>query len=185
MKHIPAPLAAGVPPEGFQDIPTVRILLCHILCAAGAPMSKNDFARLFQENRLVNYFTLSAALAELAQDRQVELVDQNGEACYQICPRGRDAARVLGHTLPRSVREHTAAEAVRLMTRKRNERENDVTITPCEGGFTVQIIMHDTQTDLLEMKLFLPDEAQAEAVREKMLQDPAGFYERIIDFLSR
>lgn len=185
MNQIPSPLAGGVPPEGIQNVHAVRILLCHILSAVGLPMSKNDFARLFQENHLVDYFTLSTALAELKQEQQVSLVDEDGEACYQLCPLGREAAQVLAHTLPLSVREHTAEAAARLMARKRTERENDVSITPCGTGFNVQIVMHDTEVDLLNLKLFVPDEAQAQAVQERLLQDPAALYAQIIEFLTK
>lgn len=185
MNHIPSPLAAGVPPEGFQDIHEVRILLCCILNAVPEPMSKNDLARLFQENHLVNYFTLSAALSELLSEKQATLIDRDGEACYQLDDFGIEAAKALEHTIPLSVREHVSNAAQQLMHRKKNERENEILIEPHHNGYSVQIIMHDTDIDLLNLKLFVPDQTRAERVQEKMLQNPAAFYAQIIDFLTK
>ena len=184
MPNPPSPLAAGVSPDGFQNVHEVRILICDLLDTLQEPVSKSDLASLFQENNLVNFFTLSTALAQLLQEGQLSAVPELEET-YQLNPLGREAAHFLAHTLPRSVREHLAQSAKQLLARRKLERENEVAIKEVLNGYQVQVVMHDTDMDLLRLDLFVPDKAQAEAVQEKVLQDPAAFYTQIIDFLTK
>lgn len=178
------PLVAGVPPGGYRDIPEIRILICYLLNAIKEPLSRSNLNYIFQTNHLVNYFSFVQALSELMESQHIEVTSKNGEEYYTLNKVGKEAAEVLKSSLPRTVRDTVVSSATNLLTQLKLERENEVTITPYQNGYNVKFILHDTDVDLMKFRLFVPDKAQAERVKQNFLKNPALFYSQIINLLT-
>lgn len=175
---------AGVTPGGFQDVYEVRILICYLLHSVSAPLSKEQLHYIFQENNLVNYFTFSSALSDLAESGQIVPETKEEKEYYSLCPLGAETAKTLQHSLPRSVRDKVVTTAIELLANIKKERENEVTIEAYQNGYNVKFIIHDTDFDLLKFRLFVPDKIQAELVRTKFMKDPVRFYQQVIRYLT-
>ena len=52
---------------------------------------------------------------------------------------------------------------------------------PLKKGFYVHVRCLDVQDDLLDLKLFAPDDTQAKFLGEQIMLNPAGFYGKILD----
>lgn len=178
------PLVAGVAPGGFTDAHEVRILICYLLDSTGIPMSKENLNYIFQINHLVNYFTFSEALTELIQSKHISVQQQGKEEFYRLNPLGKETAKLLKNSLPRSVRDRVVSTAMELMVQLKKEEENEALIEPYKNGYRVHCIIHDDDIDLIEFKLFVPDKMQADIVREQFLRNPTHFYSKMIAYLT-
>lgn len=178
------PLVASVPPGGYRDIPEIRILICYLLNAIHEPLSRSNLNYIFQTNHLVNYFSFVQALSELIESKHIDVVSKDAEEYYTLNPVGQEAAEVLKSSLPRSVRDTVVSSTTNLIAQLKIERENEVTIEPYQNGYHVNFILHDVEVDLMTFRLFVPDLAQAERVKQNFLKNPALFYSQIITFLT-
>ena len=70
------------------------------------------------------------------------------------------------------------------LTKLRTDRENKVDITPEGNGFSVKCRVLDGDRSLLEITLWVPDKAQAEAVKKAFFADPLKVYGGVIALLT-
>ena len=90
----------------------------------------------------------------------------------------------MGPALPYSVREKAVNTALRLLARRRREAENKVTITRAGQGMSVCCTVLDGQDTLLSISLWVPDLAQAEAVKRRFLKDPSAVYRAAVALMT-
>lgn len=174
----------GVSPGGFTDVHQVRILICYLLSKIRSPLSAEQFGYIFETSHLVNYFTLSDALARLLDENHLKLVEFGGINCYQLNPLGEKTASLLKQSLPRSVRDKVVTLAQELLDRQRKEQENEVTIEPVSNGYNIHFKIHDSDFDLMSLSLYLPDEETAKKARTKFLDNPTHFYAKMIQYFT-
>lgn len=178
-------LIAGVAPGGFKDVYEVRILICYLLSHVKEPLTNEQFTIIFEETKLSNYFTFSTAIAQLVNEKQVSLIEKYGKSCYSLNSVGEETAKSLKSSLPPSVREHIVEVTLELLAKDKNERENEVIIEKTDHGYNVRLTIHDTDFDLMEFTLLVPDKTQAEIVRRNFLNSPLDFYKKTIQLLTK
>lgn len=164
---------AGVEPGGLWHKNDIRILLCYILASVGTPLSRQDLTRIVQKKGLANYFEVEDALATLVTQGNVTLDE---EGICSITPTGLEIANSLDATLPLSVRDKALEAAVSMLADARSQRENRVDILETDQGFQVECHISGGKMDLMSITLYVPDRAQAELVKSRFHQDPAGVY---------
>ena len=128
---------------------------------------------------LANYFEMSQALSELADNGNV-IIKENE---LIITDKGKKNSETLEHDIPFTVREQAFNAAVRLQTRLRRERENKIRIDRVEKGCNVTISVVDADDEIMSVKLFVADYDQALAVKERFLEDPVRIYSNIVALL--
>ena len=82
------------------------------------------------------------------------------------------------------MREKALNEAVRLQTLERRMRENKIEITELENGCNVTFSLTDGEDVLMKLTLYAADMEQANAIRDKILDDPVKIYSQIIASLA-
>lgn len=175
----------GVEPGGLTDRFEVKILVCYLLEQVNLPLSAQMISDILLNRGLVNYFELSAALTELLQNGYMLPIQVEGKpSLYSISLKGTQMLETLGQTLPLSVREKAVDSAKELLLRKRREEQNKVTIAQVEDGYTITLQMLDIGSDLMSLKLFVPDREQAEQIKERFFDDPARVYKGILELLT-
>ncbi|MGI5959500.1 MAG: DUF4364 family protein [Massiliimalia sp.] len=179
----PENLVAGVHPGGFTDIYEVRILICYLLHSVSEPLSKDQLNDIFQSTHMVNYFAFSDALAQLLGDKQIIALKSEDDTYYKLTQLGIDTANLLQNHLPRSVRDRVVTAALELLSKQKKERENEVMVEELENGYNVTFIIHDTDFDLMQFSMYLPDEMQLELVKKRFLENPAEFYTHVVAYL--
>lgn len=176
---------AGINPGGLTDVKEIRILLCHMLSVVSGGMSFEEMMDVVLSNGIMNYFEFADAVSELCESGCLAAErTETGIKVYDVTDAGRDAAKTLLGTLPFSVVEKTEKAAAEKVSRRRLEKENTVKISRTSDGYLVHMAVTDIGTDLMELSLFMPIEAQAVKVKEKFLKNPAGTYTEILASLA-
>ncbi len=159
----------------------IKILICYLLHSVKTPLSFEELAMIFQEEGAVNYFSFCEAFKELTVSGHL----LSGEKShYTLGPLGTETAMRLARSLPQSLRDNVVGTAMKLLARLKRERENHVEILPTDGGFRVCCSSHDGDFELMRLELYAPDELQAQRIKTRFLQNPAGIYQNIIGFLT-
>ena len=176
--------SGGVEPGGLLNESDIRLLLCYMLNGVNAPMNKSSILYVIQANGLANYFESASALNDLCEAGNLEIVEPGNDPAYRITPIGAQVSKSLAQNLPTSVRTKALNAAVTFLSHQRQEKENHVDFVPLEKGVQVNCHISDGETDMMELKLRVPDQAQAEQVRRRFLDNPFLFYSVFIALLT-
>ena len=176
---------AGIRPGGLTAGREIRILICYILAGVSEPMSFDEMTEAVLSDGIANYFEFADALSELCESGSViSFKTDAGLSEYTVTDNGKIAAATLQNNLPLSIRERSVESAKEILQRRRIEKENLVSITKTEDGFKIHMRVTDIGTDLMELSLFMPTREQAQAVKDRFLQDPAGTYTGVLSALA-
>ena len=174
---------AGVEPGGLRSAHEIKILICYLLIGAGEPMPRADVLDVICGGGMANFFETSAAVDELIEAGNLA---EHDDGTLAVTDTGRQAAGTLADMLPYTLRERSVAAALRLLSRRRHERENRVEIVPAEGaaGYVVTCTVGKEQPPLLSFSLLVADEYQAQLVRDSFLHDPLLLYQSTLAVLT-
>ncbi len=174
-------ITAGVDPGGINNSQQARLLVCYTLLSVREPVERQLLPELLQYYGIANYFEIMQAIDELLKKGNVEL-DAQGR--LTLTEQGAEAVNEWEFILPYSVKEKATRAAVSMMTKLRIARENKATVVPSGNGFDVVCAVLDGEQTLLEIKLWVPDRAQAEAVKASFADDPLRVYSGAISLLT-
>ena len=172
---------AGVEPGGLHSQHEIKILICYMLAGVREPMPRSAIPQILCEQGMANFFDVTAAIDELIELNNLVETD---EGMLTVTETGREAASTLETLIPYTLRTRSVAAALRLLTRRRNERENQAIIAPAETGYTVTCTVGKAEHPLLTFSLLVGDERQAALVRDRFLDDPLLLYRTTVAVLS-
>lgn len=175
-------LTAGVAPDGLKSKREIKILICFLLNSAPEPLTKEELLEVMLERQLANYFEICGCIEELIGLGSVVRLDEAGTLA--VSEKGRDIGLDMQKSLPFTVREKGMAAAMKLITRKRSERENRVEIAPSEGGCQVTCSVMSGDLPLMSVSLYVPGESYAEKVRDKFHDVPQELYRMVLSYLT-
>lgn len=175
----------GVDPDGLKDISDIKCLVCYLIKSVDEPLTKKLINDILQDDySLANYFEVNQAISELLRSGVLITETKDGEEFLKINAQNRASATYLDRSLPRTVREKAINCAVRLLTRSRRERENEIIVEKLEKGYNVTFTLYDVNTQFMKLTIYVSDMLQVEAVRENFLNDPTKLYSGIISSLT-
>ena len=169
------PIIAGISPGGLKETYEVKILVCYLLNALDAPLSRENITELCTGGGLTDYFTLSTALSELEAGDQLR--EEAGR--LTLTPRGRETAENLKQALPSSLRDNIVRQGMELLARLR--RQNEV---PDGKGFRVACAVHEGNLDFFTMTFYAPDREQAEIIARSFSRKSTEIYQDLIRTLT-
>lgn len=176
----------GTAPGALTNEYEIKILICYLLKNVTAPLSAYQMNEIFQEYSIVNYFEFASALADLRESGHiVASAGEEGTEVFTITELGTRTADTLESSLPRAVRDKAVCGALALLAKERLNRENTVDIDRTEDGYLVTCTVSDVGSDLMQLKLFVPDELQAQAVKREFSKRPQSVYARILSLLTQ
>ncbi|HPZ00028.1 MAG TPA: DUF4364 family protein [Clostridiales bacterium] len=170
----------GVKSGGLRSKSEIQLLICAMMEALDNPVSVRLISDTCQKEELANYFEVQNALSELVEKGilQPELAD--GEEFIELTGEGEAAASVLQEDLPKSVLQTAIRSAKRQQLLERNAKDNKVRIEAYRDGFHVSFSMVERETELLSLTVFVTDRKEAEALKEKFLENPVKIYSSIL-----
>lgn len=175
----------GIDPDGLRDISDIKCLVCYIIRSVDEPITKKILNDSLQDDySLANYFEVNQAISELLKSGVLSTETIDGEEYLNLNDRNRATASYLDGVLPRSVREKAINCAVRLLTRSRRERENEIIVEKLDKGYNVTFTLFDVDTQFMKLTIYVSDMLQVQAVRENFLNDPTKLYSGIISSLT-
>ena len=166
----------------IKDVPTLNILLCYLLYKIDRPVSPDQLYDIAIGTGVVNYFYYQDSIGYLLKNGHIiSEKDENGEECYILQPKGKECAKQLKNYAPKSYRDRLVLAALRYFARVQYEKELKIEYEPVGNGYYTHVRCVDTNFDLMDLKLYAPDLAQAKLIGEKILLNPAGFYGKVIE----
>lgn len=175
----------GVDPDGLKDINAIKCMICYLIKSVNEPLTKRLINDILQDDySLANYFEVNQAISELLKSGVVHMDIVDGEEVLTIDERTTATTAYFEKSLPRTVREKAINCAVRLLTRSRRERENEIIVEKLDKGYNVTFTLYDVDTEFMKLTIYVSDMLQVEAVKENFLNDPTKLYSGIISSLT-
>ncbi len=166
-------MSAGVNPGGLQSRTEIRVLICYLLQNSKSPVPLDRIKERLHFEGISNYFETTFAISDLEASGNIGVVsEENGLKFYIATGDCKNIAEALGNSVPLSVRERTMEISEEIIRRRNNERDHKVTKTLTENGFYITCSVMDGQREMVSVKLLVPDDETAEAVKENFLKDP-------------
>lgn len=173
----------GVGMGGLRSKTDIQLLICYLMESLINPVSVRLITDVCQDEELANYFEVQEAISELVDHGILRPELTKEEEVVELTEQGKNAVAVLESDLPKSVRDRALNAALHFQTLARNAKENDVKITPTEGGYHVTFTMEEQGTDLMKLSVFVTDRDQAEHLKNNFMENPAKMYAAILDGL--
>lgn len=166
----------------IKDVPTLNILICYLLYKIDRPVETEQLYDIAIGTGVVNYFYYQDSIDYLIKNSLISLSsDDKGVECYILEEKGRECARQLKSYAPKSYRDKLVLAALRYFARIKAEQDLKIEYIQLEKGCYTHIRCLDTDCDLMDLKLYAPDLAQAKMLGEKILLNPAGFYGKVVE----
>ena len=169
---------------GLFSTAEIRILLCYLISSINKPVPGRMLADVLHYEGIANVFEVNDSIAFLEKQGHIKLVDK-AEDTYTITPTGRSIAKTLGSDVPFTVRQRAYTIALQLVSRIRNAKETDISISSENGTTYITCSALDGEKPFMSVKLLVSDEAQARFIQEKFIDDPTKIYSGIIDLLTK
>lgn len=177
-------LTVGVSPDGIKNRTDIRVLICYMLDQFDEPLTKSDLIELIFTNQYANYLETLSAIEHLIGNDHL-MYNEKTDALI-LAPLGKRVSDDLSSRLPNSIRQKSRAAIDKLLSRRRNERENGFITEEQDGGFRVTCVIGSKapETGAMSVSLFLPNEARVKDARERFFDDPEGLYRLIYAYMS-
>lgn len=166
------------------DTYAVKILICYFLNQINRAITPVQLTEIATGDGLVNHFVYADAINQLLEAKTVALEkdEESGEEYYVLSEVGKTGAERLGSIVERPLREKILRAGLKFFARLKNESFVKTEIIEGERGCTVYVKCTDGDITLMDLKLYAPDMRQAELLKEKIENNPADFYAKVLDF---
>lgn len=176
--------SADIEPGGLHNVNEIRVLICYILKSVNNRIPKEILIESLQRDGLANYFEIGAALQHLVEKQNIVIEHHENEEYCKITEKGAIIANDLDFVLPVSVKDKAVKVAIRLLSRRKTEKENKVEISTGSQGYNVTCSVGGGQDNLMSVSLNVPDRIQAESIKEQFLNDPEIVYRGVLALLT-
>lgn len=166
----------------IKDIPTLNILLCYLLYKIDKPVEVEHLYEIAVSTGHINFFYYQDSIDYLIKNELISIEKKNHEIEYYILlQKGKICAKQLKTYAPKSYRDKLVLAALRYFARLKYEQEIKIEYIPVDKGYYTHVRCLDSNSDLMDMKLYAPDLTQAKLIGEKIMLNPSGFYGKVIE----
>lgn len=166
----------------IMDSHIANILLCYLLYRIDRPVQTEHLYDIAVGHDIISYFAYQDSVDYLTTHGSVTVSKgKDGADCYTLTETGVRTAKELRQFVSKAYRDKLVLAALRYFARIKRENEVKIDYIPLKKGYYVHVRCLDVQDDLLDLKLYAPDETQAKYLGEQIMLNPAGFYGKILD----
>jgi hypothetical protein len=142
-------------------------------------LSKTQLLEAISAAGTANYMQAAQCIFNLVNRGILRSEGLGDDAPLHITELGQATFVVLVNKLPRSVIEETLRAALRLQSLRRGLAANSAEILPAKDGCTLSLEIKEGEDIMLSLRLFVADERQARAMRNRFLTEPGELLETI------
>lgn len=168
---------------GLNNVSDVKILVLYILGYAGTPLKKDDLIHIALDSESVQYFDLVQAIDELLITGPIDIINKDNPDILRITEMGRQVLSVFEKNLPYSVRRKNQNALLNLLADIKRKSSVTSEIIKKDGGYEVRCTLLDGDETLLEYKLLVPTQIQAQMIADQFEKDPTSKYKNILSVL--
>ena len=167
----------------IRDSHTANILICYLLYRIDQPVQVSQLYEIAVAQDIINYFAYQDSIEYLTSHHSIEKkqIEPDTEAYYVLTPQGVRTAKELRTYVGKAYRDKLVTAALRYFVRIKRENEVKLEYIPLKKGYYVHVRCLDIGDDLLDLKLYAPDETQAHYLGEQIMLNPADFYGKILE----
>ena len=168
---------------GLNSIPDIKVLVLYILNYAGRPLSKDNIIKIGMDSGTVEYFDLAQAIEEMYITGLTDNDDPENPELIRITEVGRQTLAMVERDLPHSVRRKNQASLLKLLgdIDRKNSVKSD--IIKKKHGYEVVCTLLDGEDIMLEYKLYVPTQIQAQMIVDQFEKNPTEKYKSILPLL--
>ena len=168
-------------PGFIQDKLEIKFLILYIAARVIEPVPFDTILDLALCDDAIDYFDFSDCLADLVRTEHMTLSDSG---LYALTEKGRRNSAICESSLPYSVRRRCDRnlEDWNRKLRRRRQVKSSVEKRP-NGTYTVKLSLNDDKGGVMDLRLMVPDPAQAKAVSRRFQQSPEKVYSQLIRLL--
>lgn len=168
---------------GLNSVGDVKVLVLYILNYAGMPLSKDNIIKIAMQDGLVQYFDLMQAIDEGLLTGLIDIIGQDNPDILRITEIGRQTLSMFEKSLPHNVVRKNQSALLKMLADIERERNIKADIQKKKGGFEVTCTLLDGEDTLLEYKLFVPTQIQAQMIVDQFKSNPTQKYKSILQLL--
>lgn len=168
----------GVEDGGLRSQSSISIIVCYIIANCQNKITAKNIIEAMVVGKIANYFEISSAISKMSKKGYIK-EDENGY--LSITADCRFLIDLVENDLPLTIRERSIELVSKLAALDVNKKENKVTIENTGDKFCITMHVSDVDCDFMELKLYVPTEAQAVVIKEKFQQAPAEVYKSLIN----
>lgn len=161
---------------------SVRILICYLLKKLDRPVTTDQLYEIAVGNDIINYFYYTEAINELIKNETILIKKTENGEIYILAEKGMYGAEEFKKYVPKTFREKLLSAALKYFAKLKMESEVKCQLIESQNGYYVKCEILDSDYNLMELKLFAPDEEQAKLVMDRILLNPTDFYGKVIGF---
>ncbi len=137
------------------------------------------------ENEYMDYISMQLGLAELVEAGLLKREKHQLGALYALTGKGRDALSMFGEKVPHSRRAAIDEVADRWRLRFRREKQMLSDIQRGENGeYVVRLRLLEKGYDLLDLRVSVPTNAQAQRFARAWIEKATGIYAHVVHSLG-
>lgn len=169
--------------KSVSDLYEAEVLLAYFLDCAERSCTPAQLTEIATAEGVVNYFVYNEAIEKMMQNGSLKLVEKDGLEVYELTEKGRLGAKEHKKIVLKSIRDRIYASGLKLFAKLRSENSVECTVDEINDGYSVHCRFKDKNAELMDISIFATDEDQASFIKSKIMQDPSGFYGKIIDYV--
>ncbi len=168
---------------GLNSVGDVKVLVLYILNYAGMPLSKDNIIKIAMQDGLVEYFDLMQAIDEGLLTGLIDIIGQDNPDILRITEIGRQTLSMFERSLPHNVVRKNQSALLKMLADIERERNIKSDIIKKKSGYEVVCTLLDGEDTLLEYKLFVPTQIQAQMIVDQFKINPTQKYKSILQLL--
>jgi len=158
----------------------IKLLILFVLNRLPAAVDELTLAELVRIDEGVLYFDYTDYLQELT-DAELVTADETG---YRITAKGAGSICFVESTLPYSVRSKAERLIAPVEERMRREAMIVAKHSTTGNGCLVELAVSDGISNIMELKVLVPDDGTAEKIEKNFRPEAENFYYKIVELLQ-
>lgn len=168
---------------GLNSVPDVKVLVLYILNYAGRPLTKDNIINIGMESGTVEYFDIAQCVEEMLITGLVDINAVDTPDIFRITELGRQTLNLFERDLPHSVRRKNQSALLKLLADIDRAQSVKSNITKKSNGYEVTCTLLDGDDIMLEYKLYVPTQIQAQMIVDQFEKNPTDKYKNILQLL--
>ena len=168
---------------GLNSVGDVKILVLYILNYAGMPLSKDNIVKIAMQDGLVQYFDLMQAIDEALITGLIDIIGQDYPDILRITEMGRQTLSLFEKNLPHNVVRKNQSALLKMLADIEREQNIKSDIQKKKNGYEVECTLIDGEDILLQYKLLVPTQIQAQMIVDQFKSNPTDKYKNILQLL--
>ncbi len=172
-------------PHRLYDDDKIKLIILYLLNELDDSYDFQTITEIIVWDSSINYFVFTDCFNQLVENGSIEkFLSPEGVEMFRISENGRISIEAVEDTLLKFVKERIMRSATRLLAFKKDGSNVTTNLEKTEDGYNLTCSLKNKKFSLLELKLFLDSEEEAQFLQTGFDQRAEKIYSGILALLS-